>query len=367
MALEFINGDVACAEGAIAAGCRFFAGYPITPSTEIAERMALRLPQVQGNYVQMEDELASIMCVLGASWAGVKAMTATSGPGFSLMQESIGLAAMTETPCLIVDVQRAGPSTGLPTLIAQGDVMQSRFGSHGDYRTIVLAPSNAQEMYDMTVRAFNLSERFRVPVILLSDEVCGHITSKVDLREKVTVESRKKPVKGEYLPFKADSDMVPPMGVAGEGYRFHITGLTHNESGYPVTSAKVQQDLVSRLVGKIESRKREIIETEEFMMDDAEVGVIAYGSEGGSAKRAVKMAREKGIKAGLVRPKVLWPIDDDIFEGLLGDLKRLIVVELNSGQLYSDARRWNSNTELICGYGGSLHTPQEILRAVEAE
>jgi len=191
MTLEFINGDIACAEGAIAAGCRFFAGYPITPSTEIAERMALRLPQVQGNYVQMEDELASIMCVLGASWAGVKAMTATSGPGFSLMQESIGLAAMTETPCLIVDVQRAGPSTGLPTLIAQGDVMQSRFGSHGDYRTIVLAPSNAQEMYDMTVRAFNLSERFRVPVIMLSDEVCGHITSKVDLRENVTVESRK--------------------------------------------------------------------------------------------------------------------------------------------------------------------------------
>ncbi|MDY6986327.1 MAG: 2-oxoacid:acceptor oxidoreductase subunit alpha [Candidatus Thermoplasmatota archaeon] len=361
--LEFINGDVACAEGAIAAGCRFFGGYPITPSTEIAERMALRLPQVGGAFMQMEDELASIMCVLGASWAGKKAMTATSGPGFSLMQESIGLAAMTETPCVIVDIQRAGPSTGLPTLIAQGDVMQSRFGSHGDYRTIVLAPSNAQEMYDLTIRAFNLSERFRTPVIVLSDEVCGHITSGVDLRENVDIESRKKPGSSEYLPFKADADLIPPMAVAGEGYRFHVTGLTHNEKGYPVTSAKVQQALVTRLVDKVEKRKGEIVDAEFFMLDDAEIGVIAYGSEAGSAKRAVKMAREKGIKAGLLRPKVLWPLGN--FEDYVKDMKKVLVVELNSGQFYSDAKCWNRNTKLLGGHGGELHRPEDILKAME--
>jgi 2-oxoglutarate ferredoxin oxidoreductase subunit alpha len=360
--LEFINGDVACAEGAIAAGCRFFAGYPITPSTEIAERMALRLPQVGGAYMQMEDELASIMCILGASWAGKKVMTATSGPGFSLMQESIGLAAMIETPCVIADVQRAGPSTGLPTLIAQGDVMQSRHGSHGDYRTIVLAPSNAQEMYDLTVRAFNLAERFRTPVIVLSDEVCGHITSRVDMREAVEVEDRKKPDGREYLPFRAGDDLVPPMAVAGDGYRFHVTGLTHNEKGYPVTSAEVQHDLVERLVDKVEKRKDEIVEVETFMLDDADVGVVAYGSEAGSARRAVRMARERGIKAGLIRPKVLWPLGN--FEDLVADLSRVLVVELNSGQFYSDVKCWNPNTALLGSYGGVLHTPEEILRAM---
>ncbi len=359
--LEFMNGDFACAEGAIAAGCRFFAGYPITPSTEIAERMALSLPPVGGVFMQMEDELASIMCVLGASWAGKKAMTATSGPGFSLMQESIGLAAMTETPCVIVDVQRAGPSTGLPTLVAQGDVMQSRFGSHGDYRTIVLAPSNAQEMFDFTIRAFNLSERFRTPAIVLSDEVCGHITGAVNLRENVEIENRKKPESSEYLPFKADETLVPPMAAAGEGYRFHITGLTHNAMGYPVTSAEVQQELVTRLVDKVEKRKDEIVEFESFMMDDADVCVVAYGSEAGSAKKAVKLAREKGIKAGLLRPKVLWPLCD--FE-ILSKMKKVLVVELNSGQLYSDVKWWNKNTKLLSGYGGRVHTPTEILKEV---
>ena len=363
----FVNGDVACAEAAIKVGCRFFGGYPITPATEVAERMALRLPQVGGNYVQMEDEIASITAVLGASWAGVKSMTATSGPGFSLMQEGIGLAAMTETPCVIVDVQRAGPSTGMPTLIGQGDVIQARHGSHGDYGMIALTPSNTQEMFDLTIRAFNLSERFRTPVILLADEVCGHITSKVSIPESVEVINRKKPKIGEdYLPFRADDDLVPKMACAGDGYRVHISGLTHDEKGYPrTTSLQVQDDLIKRLINKIWNQRDEIIEIETAYIDDARIGVFAYGSEAGSALRTVKLAREKGMKACLIRPKTLWPFDDEKMIELTKDLDGLIVDELNMGQMYYEVKRCFKNAELLPGGGGALHKPAETLKKME--
>ncbi|MBE0480554.1 MAG: 2-oxoacid:acceptor oxidoreductase subunit alpha, partial [Dehalococcoidia bacterium] len=239
-----MNGDVACAEGAISAGCRFFAGYPITPATEIAERMSERLPGVGGVYIQMEDEIASMNAVLGASWAGVKSMTATSGPGFSLMMENLGLGVMLETPCVVTDIQRAGPSTGLPTLVAQGDMMQARWGSHGSYEIIALVPSSPQEMFDLTIAAFNLSEKYRVPVLIMSDEAVGHMSEKVII-PAISPEDlldRRRPEKppGRYIPYETDGNLVPPMAVAGQGYRFHTTGLMHDERGYPVMTAEAQ-------------------------------------------------------------------------------------------------------------------------------
>jgi 2-oxoglutarate ferredoxin oxidoreductase subunit alpha len=248
----FINGDEACAEGAIAAGCRFFAGYPITPATEIAERLAKRLPQVQGMCIQMEDEIASMAAILGASWGGVKAMTATSGPGFSLMMENIGLGMMTETPCVVVDIMRAGPSTGLPTLVGQADVMQARWGSHGDYGVIALAPSSPQEMFDLTITAFNLSETFRLPVFVLGDEMVGHMSEKVVIPppEQIQLVARQRPdqTREGYLPFLAGENLVPSMACAGDGYHVHVTGLTHDEQGYPVITAATHERLVRRLV-----------------------------------------------------------------------------------------------------------------------
>src|SRR5512139_3750011 len=244
---HFMLGDHACAEGAILAGCRFFAGYPITPATEIAERMSVRLPQVGGTYIQMEDEMASMNAILGASWAGLKAMTSTSGPGFSLMMENLGLGVMLETPCVLVNIQRAGPSTGLPTLVAQGDMMQARWGSHGSYEIIALAPSSPQEIFDLTITAFNYSEKYRVPVLIMADEAIGHMSEKVVIpkipEEHIVYRTLPKVTPQEYLPYSADSDLVPPMALAGSGYHFHITGLTHDERGYPVTSAEVQDRL----------------------------------------------------------------------------------------------------------------------------
>jgi 2-oxoglutarate ferredoxin oxidoreductase subunit alpha len=264
----FMMGDIACAEGSISAGCRFFAGYPITPATEVAERMSYRMPQVGGTYIQMEDELGSMAAVLGGSWGGVKAMTATSGPGFSLMMENLGLGIMTETPCVLVNVQRAGPSTGLPTLAAQGDMMQARWGTHGPYEIIALAPSSPQELFDLTIRAFNLSEKYRLPVLVMTDAEVGHMTEKVVIpppeeielypRRLVTVPPE------EYLPFKADEDLVPPMANFGQGYRFHATGLTHDERGYPATADdSAQWPLIQRLIDKIQVNKHDIIQLEE--------------------------------------------------------------------------------------------------------
>ncbi|MFQ6034063.1 MAG: 2-oxoacid:acceptor oxidoreductase subunit alpha, partial [Candidatus Bipolaricaulia bacterium] len=329
---HFMSGDDACAEGAIAAGCRFFAGYPITPSSEIAERMARRLPQVGGVYLQMEDELASMAALVGASCGGAKAMTATSGPGFSLMQENIGLAFATETPCVVVDVQRGGPSTGLPTLIGQGDMMQARFGSHGDYAIIAYAPASPQEMFDLTIKAFNMAERFRTPVFVMSDELVAHMRERVLIDpERIELVSRKRPkVKpGErFLPFEPDDDLVPPMALAGEGYKIHVTGLTHDERGYPVIDAETQERTISRMIRKILDNRKEIIEYEEVELEDAQVVLVAYGSTARAALRALKLARERGTKVGLLRLITPWPFPGEKIDELR-DLE-LIVPEVNA-------------------------------------
>ncbi|MBM3150221.1 MAG: 2-oxoacid:acceptor oxidoreductase subunit alpha, partial [Chloroflexi bacterium] len=339
----FINGDVACAEGAISAGCRFFAGYPITPATEVAERMSLRLPQVDGTYIQMEDEIASICAVLGASWAGVKAMTSTSGPGFSLMTENIGLGVMLETPCVVVDIQRAGPSTGLPTLVGQQDMMQARWGSHGSYEIIALSPSSPQHMFDLTIEAFNLSEKYRVPVLIMSDEVVGHMSEKVVIPyvdPDSLVERRRPSVSpNEYLPYQASDNLVPPMAIAGEGYHFHVTGLTHDERGYPVMTADAQDKLIRRLMDKIRLNKNDIIKYREFQLEDADIVVCAYGITTRIAQFAVEMARNDGIRAGLLQLITIWPFAEDRIKELSQQAKSFIVPEINAGQIVFEVER----------------------------
>lgn len=367
----FISGDVACAEGAISAGCRFFAGYPITPATEIAERMSLRLPQVGGTYIQMEDELASMNAVLGAAWAGAKAMTATSGPGFSLMMENLGLGAMLETPCVLVNIQRAGPSTGLPTLVAQQDMMQARWGSHGDYEIIALSPSSPQEIFDFTITAFNLSERYRVPVLVMSDEVVGHMSEKVVIPE-ITPESlyqRRLPqvAPEEYLPYQPDADLVPPMAIAGQGYHFHATGLTHDEMGYPVMTAEAQDKLIRRLVDKIRLNSKQIIEYRETQIEDADIIVCAYGITTRIARFAVNMAREEGIRAGLLQLITIWPFAEDRIRELSSQVKAFIVPEINYGQIVLEVERCaggKAETILVPHMGGGVPSPDTILNAI---
>ena len=367
----FLSGDEACAEGAISAGCRFFAGYPITPATEIAERMSDRLPEVGGTYIQMEDELASMAAILGASWGGVKAMTATSGPGFSLMMENIGLGVMLETPCVVVDIQRAGPSTGLPTLTAQGDMMQARWGSHGHYSLIALAPDSPQELYDLTVKAFNLSEKYRVPVLVMSEAATGHMYEKVVIPpvDEIQTTPRRKPTvsREEYLPYKADADLVPPMANAGDGYRFHVTGLTHDERGYPAMNAEAQDKLIKRLVGKIEVNRDEIIDLEEDGIDDAEVVVCAYGIPSRISQMAIEHAREEGIKAGLLRMITVWPFPEDRIKEIAGQVKALVVPEINYGQIALEVERCaggKAETILVPHMGGTVHDPESVLNAI---
>ena len=369
--VHFMNGDVACAEGAIAAGCRFFAGYPITPATEIAEHMSKRMPEIGGIYIQMEDEIASIAAVIGASYACLKAMTATSGPGFSLMQENIGLAAMTETPCVVVDIMRGGPSTGQPTLPGQQDVMQAKWGSHGDYEIIALAPSSVQEMFDLTIEAFNLSETYRIPTIVLADEIVAHMWEKVVIpkAEEIKIINRKKPKvpPGKYLPFMPDDDLVPPMACFGEGYHFHATGLTHDEFGYPQTqSSKVQYRLVSRLCDKIRKNVDKIIRIEEIMLEDAGIVVVAYGIVARAALSAVRKAREIGIKAGLLRLITLWPFPEDHTANIAKQTKAIIVPEMNYGQLVREIERSAKETPVVFlpKLGEDPHTPMEILEAI---
>ena len=368
---HFLSGDYACAEGAVAAGCRFFAGYPITPATEIAERMARRLPEVGGVYIQMEDELGSIAAVIGASYAGVKAMTATSGPGFSLMQENIGLAVMAETPLVIVDIMRGGPSTGQPTKPGQQDMMQAKWGSHGDYEIIALAPSSVQEMFDLTIECFNLSERFRVPVFLMADEIVAHMWERVIIPEpeKIQIVNRKKPnvSPADYLPFKPDEDLVPPMACFGEGYRVHVTGLTHDERGYPQTdSPEIQEQLVRRLCDKIRKNADKIVRVKEFMLEDAEVAVITYGIPARAAVSAVKKAREEGIKAGLLRLITVWPFPERQIAELATRIKGIVVPELNYGQIVREVERVAKGTPVhfIPKFGEALHTPMEILDGI---
>jgi len=367
----FISGDVACAEAAISAGCRFFAGYPITPATEIAERMSARLPQAGGVYIQMEDEIASIAAVLGASWTGVKAMTATSGPGFSLMMENIGLGAMLETPCVVVNIQRAGPSTGLPTLVGQGDMMQARWGSHGSYEIIALSPGSPQEIFDLTIEAFNLSEKYRVPVLVMSDEVVGHMSEKVTIPyvalESLVYRRRPEVPPEEYLPYLPGEDLVPPMAVAGEGYHFHVTGLTHDERGYPVMNAGAQDKLVRRLVDKIRLNKNGIIRYEETQVEDASIIVCAYGISARIAQFAVKMARDEGIPAGLLRLITVWPFAEERIRELSAQAEAFIVPEINYGQIVFEVERCaggRARTVLVPHMGGSVHSPETILRAI---
>lgn len=364
---HFIHGDAACAEGAIASGCLFFAGYPITPATEVAERMARRLPEVGGIYIQMEDEIASMAAILGASWGGAKSMTATSGPGFSLMMENIGLGMMTETPCVVINVQRGGPSTGLPTLVGQADVMQARWGSHGDYGCIALAPASPQECFDYTIKAFNLSEQYRQPVFVLADEVVGHMTEKVVIpkREKLKILSRGVPKasREDYLPFDSSSTMPPPMAVVGQGYHVHVTGLTHDERGYPVITADVQERNVRHIVDKIKKNADKIIEVDTVGLDDAEVVVVAYGCTSRVARQAVENLRQKGHKVGLIKLVTIWPFPSRLIRSLSERVKAFVVPEINYGQIAYEVERTaqgRAEVLLMALMGGSIHTPAEI-------
>ncbi len=369
---HFLLGDHAIAEGALAAGVRFFGGYPITPSTEVAERMAERLPEVGGRYVQMEDELASMAVILGAAWTGAKTMTATSGPGFSLMLENLGLGIITETPALICNVQRGGPSTGLPTLVAQGDMMQARWGSHGHYEIIALTPWTAQECFDLTVRAVNLAERYRLPVILLADAEVGHLTEKVVVPppERLELWERKRPT-GPVEQFRSyatdDADLVPPMPRAGEGYHLFVESLTHDERGYPVMSAAEQTRMVRRLVDKIRVNRFKIYDYEELGVQGADVVVLSYGISARIASRAIALAADRGLRVGFFRLKTAWPFPEERVREISRSIKGFVVPELNLGQMVREVERCavdRCGVLLVPHAGGEVHAPEEILEAI---
>ena len=367
----FFTGNKACVEGAVRAGCRFFAGYPITPSTEIAEHLSERLQEVGGVFIQMEDEIASMAAILGASWGGVKAMTATSGPGFSLMMENIGLGIMLETPCVVVNIQRAGPSTGLPTLTGQGDMMQARWGSHGCYGIIALSPDSPQELFDLTIKAFNLSEMYRLPVLVMSEAVVGHMYEKVvipPLSETKLVNRRKPTVPPEeYLPYQSDSDQVPPMATAGEGYYFQVTGLTHDEKGHPASSVEAQDKLVRRLVDKVYKNADSIIDLEEKWLDDAEGVVCTYGISARGSLIAIEQARQEGIRVGLLRLITVWPFPEVRIREIAKRVKAFVVPEINYGQIVLEVERCacgSAKTILISHMGGSVQNPETILDAI---
>ena len=371
---HFMNGDEACAEGAVAAGCTFFAGYPITPATEVAERMAMRLPQVEGVYIQMEDELASMAAVVGASCAGARAMTSTSGPGFSLMMENVGLAAMLEVPCVLVNIMRGGPSTGLPTLVGQQDVMQARWGSHGDYEVIALSPESPQEAFQLTYEAFDVADKYRTPVMILSDEVVGHMTEKVTIPAAESfaqpARRRRKPPKRGFVPFSPGENEVPPMVFAGEGYHIHATGLTHDEYGYPVITPEAQERLVQRLVGKIRDHADEIVRTEELYVEDAEVIVVSYGCSARTSREVVEQARRLDMKVGMLRLITVWPFAEKRIRQLArsGRVKAFVVAEINSGQIAYEVERCaqSSAETVLAGFmGGRIFTPDELFPIVE--
>jgi 2-oxoglutarate ferredoxin oxidoreductase subunit alpha len=339
-------GNEACAEAAIAAGLGFFAGYPITPSSEIAEVLSRTLPMVGGHFVQMEDEIGAMGAVIGAALTGVKAMTATSGPGFSLKQENIGYACMAEIPCVIVNVQRGGPSTGLPTLPAQADIMQARWGTHGDHPIIALCPRSVRETYDLTVRAFNLAEIYRTPVILLLDEIVGHVNEKVTLPTRIQVVERNLPAApaGEYLPYAMTDTDVPPMASFGSGYRFHVTGLAHDETGFPTNNPVEIDRLLRRLDRKIRRHADKIIQVKEDLQPGAKIGVFAYGSTARSAAQAVRMARDEGIAVDLVMPLTLWPFPENQVARMAGRNPHILVPEMNLGQMAHEVE-WASGRQ----------------------
>lgn len=375
---HFMLGDHACAEGAILAGCRFFAGYPITPATEIAERMSVRLPQVDGNYVQMEDELASMNAILGASWAGVKSMTATSGPGFSLMMENLGLGIMLETPCVLVNVQRGGPSTGLPTLVGQQDMMQAKWGSHGDYEIIALSPGSPQELFDLTIRAFNLSEKYRTPVLVMTDAEVGHMTEKVVIPppEEVEILNRPQIQKGDVEPdhfriYRDNPDGNPrhvsPMVKAGEGYRIHVTGLTHDERGYPAMNAEANEWNVSRLMKKITANREDIIQLETDKLRNAEVVVVSYGISARTSLWPIEQARKEGIKVGYLRLITVWPFPEDTISKLATKVGAFVVPEINMGQITREVERCVAGNAQVFGVhkpGGDILDPGVVLDTI---
>ncbi len=371
---QLMQGNEACAEGALRAGCRFFAGYPITPASEIAERLSYQLPQVDGTFIQMEDEIASMGAVIGASLAGVKSMTATSGPGFSLMQENLGFACMAEVPCVVVNVMRGGPSTGLPTNPSQGDVMQARWGTHGDHPIIVLSPTSVMECFSLTVKAFNYSEKYRTPVILLMDEVVAHMREKVVLPDASEVEviDRVKPsVPPEwYLPYEDTSFGVPPMGIFGEGYRYHVTGLVHDIRGFPTLRQDEIKPFLLRLFRKISTHFNDIQLVENFFIEDADLVIVAFGCTARSAHRAMVEARARGMKVGLLKLITLWPFPRRFVEPLTQAGKTLLVPEMNMGQISREVKRVNQGmTEVITvnKIDGTMITPQEILEKIEEE
>lgn len=369
---HYINGDVACAEGAIAAGCRFFGAYPITPATEVAEHMAERLPDVGGAFIQMEDEIAAMASIIGAAWTGAKTMTSTSGPGFSLMMENLGLAVITETPCVIINVQRTGPSTGLPTMTGQGDMMQARWGSHGDYELIALAPSSPQDCFYQTIRAFNLSEKYRVPVLVMADEIVGHMSEKVVIPEPGMIHliERPKPTgrKDRFKLYQAGPNGVAPMPSIGEGYNIHVTGLTHDERGYPAMNVEAQHEMMARLKGKIRNNLDDIIETESYRMEDAEIVIVSYGISVRTGLAAVDRAREMGYKAGLLRLITVWPFPEAMIRTIASRIKGFITVEINLGQVHYEVERCaggQAAAYLVGDAGGKIIHPDKVIARIQ--
>lgn len=368
---QYVMGDIACAYGAIVAGCRFFGGYPITPASEVTEKMSELLPKIGGKFIQMEDELGAIASIIGASWTGTKAMTATSGPGFSLMQENLGYGIMTETPIVIANVQRVGPSTGMPTLPSQGDVMQARWGTHGDYEIIALAPSGVQETFELTIRAFNLAEKYRTAVILLMDAEIGHMREKLNIPEKVEVENRT-PVTIDvehYKPFRTGYThpgwKVPEMDTIADKYPTFVTGLTHDEMGYPATTdSEVHRELINRLQGKILENIKGISVLEMDDMDDAEIGIISYGIASRPCLSAIKEVRKDGIKAGHVKLNTVWPLHEEKISRMAKDVDKLLVVEMNRGQIVREIRKTANGeceVEFFGKIGGEMIYPKEII------
>ena len=368
--IYFMQGSQAVAEAAIIAGLKFFAGYPITPASEIAEHLSKELPKVGGVAIQMEDELASIAAIIGASWTGAKAMTATSGPGFSLMQENIGLAFMTETPLVITEMQRAGPSTGQATKCGQGDVMQARWGTHGDYASIVLAPNSVQEMFDLTIRAFNLAEQYRTPIILLGDEIIAHMRERLAIqpRDSIEIIDRRKPKQGETMFFGGQE--VPPMPAIGEGYSVTVTGSTHDEYGIRITADPVgHRKLVERLVRKIQNNADKIVEVESSNAEDCKVGIVSFGCTSRAIYEAVELANAEKIKTGFVRLKTLWPFPEKQVKALAESAKTIIVPEMNLQQVFFEVKRIVEGAAQIVPLnkigGGEMITPEEILAKIK--
>ncbi|MBW6517459.1 MAG: 2-oxoacid:acceptor oxidoreductase subunit alpha [ANME-2 cluster archaeon] len=364
-----LQGNEACAMGALAAGMRFFAGYPITPSTEIAEYLSTELPKLNGTFIQMEDEISSMGAIIGASLAGVKSMTATSGPGFSLMQENIGFASMAEVPCVVVNVMRGGPSTGMPTRPSQGDVMQSRWGTHGDHPIIVLCPKSVLECYTLTIRAFNLAEKYRTPVIVLIDGIIGHMWENIEIPPPFEVIDRAKPtVPPEwYHPYEILSGgEITPLIPFGQGYRYHVTGMVHDRSGFPTLVHDEVEQCLKSITNKIKNNLHDIIDIEEYLLEDADICVVAYGSVARSAREAVNQAREEGMKAGMLRPITMWPFPRFHLENIAGRVKTFVVPEMNLGQVYGEVLKSCPNKAVrVTRIDGELVTPDQIFSKMQ--